>query len=116
MGDYLDHKLQELSSHPMVGDIRGIGLMRGIEFVEDKETRKPFDPKHAFSARLAAECLKRGMFIEYASGCNRGQSGDMIMFGPPFIINETQIDKAIEILKQALRKDLLSHSSDVLTF
>jgi len=116
MGEYLDHKLQDLYSHPMVGNIRGMGLMRGIEFVENKETKKALDPKFAFSARLAAECLKRGMFIEHAGGCDRGQSGDMIMFGPPFIITEAQIDKAVEILRQALGEDLLSTDSDVLTF
>ena len=116
MGDYLDHRLQELYFHPLVGNIRGMGLMRGVEFVEDKTTRKPLNPAYGFSARLAAECMKRGMFIEYASGCDRGQSGDMIMFGPPFIINESQVDQAVEILNQALGEDLLSHSSDALTF
>lgn len=116
MGDYLDHRLKSLSSHAMVGDIRGIGLMRGIEFVKDRQTRTSLDPGYAFSARLSAECLKRGMFIEYAAGCNRGQSGDMIMFGPPFIITEAQIDSAVEILDQALEEDLLSHDHDVQTF
>lgn len=116
MGEYLDHRLRDLQSHPLVGDIRGIGLMRGIEFVKDKETRAPIDPKYAFSARVSAECLKRGMFIEYSSGCNRGQSGDMVMFGPPFIISEAQVDEAVEILGRALDEDLLSHSSEVQTF
>ncbi len=115
-GHYLDHKLQELSDHPLVGDIRGKGLMRGIEFVKDKKTRKTFDPKHAFSARVAAECMKQGMFIEYSGGCNRGQSGDMVMFGPPFIITEAQIDAAVMILGQVLNKDLLSDNSSFLTF
>jgi len=116
MGSYLDHKLSQLKSHPLVGNIRGMGLMRGIEFVKDKNTRETLDPKYAFSARLAAECMKQGMFIEYSGGCNRGQSGDMMMFGPPFIITEAQIDQAVEILTQALNKDLLSDNSEFLTF
>jgi len=116
MGEYLDHKLQDLRAHPLVGDIRGLGLMRGIEFVEDKKTKKTLDSKYAFSARVSAECMKQGMFIEYSGGCNRGQSGDMIMFGPPFIINEAQIDEAVEILHQVLDKDLLSGESHLLTF
>ena len=90
--------------------------MRGIEFVEDKKTRKTLDPKYAFSARVSAECMKQGMFIEYSGGCDRGQSGDMVMFGPPFIINEAQIDEAVEILGQALNKDLLSDNTSFLTF
>jgi len=116
MGEYLDHKLQDLRAHPLVGDIRGLGLMRGIEFVEDKKTKKTLDPKYAFSARVSAECMKQGMFIEYSGGCNRGQSGDMVMFGPPFIINEAQIDEAVEILQHVLDKDLLSEESHLLTF
>jgi adenosylmethionine-8-amino-7-oxononanoate aminotransferase len=116
MGKYLDHKLQDLNTHPLVGNIRGMGLMRGIEFVEDKKTRETLDPKYAFSARVAAECMKRGMFIEYSGGCDRGQSGDMIMFGPPFIINEAQIDEAVKILTQALDADLLSDDGTFLTF
>ena len=62
MGQYLDRQLAPLRDHPLVGDIRGLGLMRGIEFVRDKESRAPLDPKLAFSARLAAECLNQGMF------------------------------------------------------
>jgi adenosylmethionine-8-amino-7-oxononanoate aminotransferase len=116
MGKYLEQKLNDLYAFPMVGDIRGMGLMRGVEFVADRKTKKTIDPKSAFSARLAAECLKRGMFIEYSGGCDRGQSGDMIMFGPPFIITETQIDDAVEILKQALKRDLMSDSGNFLTF
>lgn len=116
MGKYLEQKLNDLYAFPMVGDIRGMGLMRGVEFVADRKTKKTIDPKSAFSARLSAECLKRGMFIEYSGGCDRGQSGDMIMFGPPFIITETQIDDAVEILKQALKRDLMSDSGNFLTF
>lgn len=111
MGCYLAKRLKRLQAHPLVGDIRGMGLMQGVEFVADRETRQSLDPKLAFSARLSAACLEKGMFIEYSGGCNRGQAGDMVMFGPPFIITKDQIDKAVDILEQALNTDLLSGKS-----
>ena len=102
MGDYLKTKLESLKSHPHVGDVRGKGLMVGIEFVKDKETKQPFEPATNFSVQVAQECLKRGMFIEYSGGCDRGQTGDMIMFGPPFIITKEQIDEAVATLAEVL--------------
>lgn len=105
MGDYLKTKLESLNSHPHVGDVRGKGLMVGIEFVKDKETKQPFEPSKKFSVQVAQECLKRGMFIEYSGGCDRGQTGDMIMFGPPFIITKEQIDEAVSILTEVLSID-----------
>ena len=116
MGAYLRKRLEELASHPLVGDIRGRGLMQGIEFVADKATRAPLDPKLAFSARLSAACLDEGMFIEYGSGCDRGRAGDMVMFGPPFIITRAEIDEAVDTLKRVLETDLLSREGQFQTF
>jgi len=94
--------LESLKSHRHVGDVRGKGLMVGIEFVKDKETKQSFEPATGFSVQVAQECLKRGMFIEYSGGCDRGQTGDMIMFGPPFIITKEQIDEAVATLVEVL--------------
>lgn len=116
MGEYLNQKLDKLRSHPLVGDIRGKGLMRGIEFVQDKSTKKPFKKSLGFSSRVSAACLEKGMFIEYSSGCDRGQAGDTVMLGPPFIITEDQIDDAVQILEQVLDQDLLSSERQFLTF
>jgi adenosylmethionine-8-amino-7-oxononanoate aminotransferase len=102
MGEHLKTKLESLKSHRHVGDVRGKGLMVGIEFVKDKETKQPFEPATNFSVQVAQECLKRGMFIEYSGGCDRGQAGDMIMLGPPFIITKKQIDEAVSILNEVL--------------
>jgi adenosylmethionine-8-amino-7-oxononanoate aminotransferase len=116
MGEYLNQKLDKLRKHPLVGDIRGKGLMRGIEFVQDKPSRKPFEKNLGFSSRVSAACLEKGMFIEYSSGCDRGQAGDTVMLGPPFIITEDQIDDAVQILEQVLDQDLLSSERQFLTF
>ena len=102
MGDYLAAKLENLRSHPTVGDIRGRGLQRGIEFVRDKETRETLDPDIHFSQQIQDEALRRGVHIESSFGCNRGQSGDTLIFGPPFIITEEQVDELVGIIDETL--------------
>ena len=102
MGAYLAEKLEVLKSHPTVGDIRGRGLQVGVEFVKDKETREPLDPQIHFSQQIQDEALLRGVHIESSFGCDRGQAGDTIIFGPPFIITEQQIDDMIGIIGETL--------------
>jgi len=102
MGDYLGAKLEDLRSHPTVGDVRGMGLMRGIEFVKDKQTKEPLDPERRFWVELGREALRRGMFIESSGGCDRGQAGDMMMFGPPFIVTEEEIDEMVGLFDEVL--------------
>ncbi|MBW2370117.1 MAG: aminotransferase class III-fold pyridoxal phosphate-dependent enzyme [Deltaproteobacteria bacterium] len=103
MGQYLNEKLAALSKHhPSIGDVRGAGLMCGIEFVKDRDSKQTLDPEFHFSYQLAAECLARGLGIQPGLGCDRGQSGDMILLGPPFIITKTQIDDLSAILDEAL--------------
>jgi len=102
MGAYLATKLETLKSHPTVGDIRGRGLQWGIEFVRDKKTREPLDPQIHFSQQIQDEALRRGVHIESSFGCDRGQAGDTIIFGPPFIITEEQIDEMIGIIDKTL--------------
>jgi len=102
MGEYLAQKLEGLRAHPTVGDIRGRGLQRGVEFVKDKKTKEPLDPALHFSLQIQDEALLRGAHIESSSGCDRGQAGDMILLGPPFTITRAQIDEIIDILDETL--------------
>ncbi|UCH19872.1 MAG: aspartate aminotransferase family protein, partial [Deltaproteobacteria bacterium] len=102
LGDYLVDKLETLRSHPTVGDIRGKGLQRGVEFVKDKETKAPLDPQIHFSQQIQDEALRRRVHIESSFGCDRGQAGDMIIFGPPFIITKSQIDEMVDIIDETL--------------
>ena len=68
MGVYLAEKLVGLRSHPTVGDIRGTGLMQGIEFVQSTITKQPLAPQQTFWRQLADEALARGLFIESSGG------------------------------------------------
>ena len=102
MGIYLGQKLEGLRSHPIVGDVRGEGLMRGVEFVKDKKTKEPLDPALKFWIDLHAQALTRGLVLETSGGCERGQAGDMMMLGPSFIVTRDEIDEIIGLLDEVL--------------
>lgn len=101
-GAYLKKKMEELYKHPTVGDVRGVGMMVGLEFVKDKETKEPFDPKIAYSLQINNEARARGMFIEMSAGCDKGVRGDMIMAAPAFVITKEEIDKLVKILDETI--------------
>jgi len=102
MGKILLNALETLKQHPTVGDVRGKGLMVGIEFVKDKETKETIDKKIAFSSQISKEATKRGLLVSAGVGCADGQNGDSIHLGPPFIITEEQINDLVNILDNAI--------------
>jgi len=79
LGEYLARKMEDLMKHPTVGDIRGKGLMRGIEFVADKKTRESLDRGLAYHYQVQSEALDRGLTMLAAGECNKGSAGDMIL-------------------------------------
>lgn len=103
-GDYLKAELEKLMKvHPTMGDVRGKGLMIGIELVKDKATKECFPAEAKYSGQVADECLNQNMLIESSSGCNRGQSGDTLMLAPAFIVTEKEIDKIVDRLDGVLK-------------
>jgi adenosylmethionine-8-amino-7-oxononanoate aminotransferase len=101
--NFLSGLLQDnIGSLPGVGDIRGIGLMWGIEFVQDKTTKKPFDPKIKLSQMIADSALFHGLVIYPGSGSVDGHIGDHLMIGPPFCITESEISELVDILHQVI--------------
>ena len=102
MGAYFLDKLHTLLEHRIVGDVRGRGLMLGFEVVEDKQSKKPFDPALHMSSHLELEALARGLVIFSCTGCVDGAAGDMILLAPPFIIAREQIDECINILHDTI--------------
>ena len=106
-GAYLGQILAEqLGNHPNVGDIRGRGLFWGIELVQDRETRRPFPVAEGLVRRLWNRAFELGLVIYYSSGCADGKNGDVIMLGPPLIINRAQTDEMVGILRQTLHAEL----------
>jgi 4-aminobutyrate---pyruvate transaminase len=83
-----------LRDHPLVGDVRGVGMIYGVELVQDKKTKAPFDPKLKVGQRLLEECQKVGLIVRAIE--------DRIAFTPPLIITATQIDDMCDMFRKGL--------------
>lgn len=103
VGAYLLDRLHDLLSLEMVGDVRGKGLMCGVEFVKNQKTKEPFDPKLKVSGQIQAEALERGLVVFQCSGCVEGVAGDMLLVTPPLIITRAQVDELVDILKDTIK-------------
>jgi adenosylmethionine-8-amino-7-oxononanoate aminotransferase len=100
----LERSLSTLLDLETVGDVRGIGLLRGVEFVSDKVSRKPFAPELNFAGKVGAAALKRGLLVYPMQGCVDGTSGDHLLIAPPAIITPEKIDWAIAQLKASIEE------------
>jgi adenosylmethionine-8-amino-7-oxononanoate aminotransferase len=88
--------------HPHVGDIRGRGLLLGLELVADRATKAPFDPAVRLNARVKREAMARGLMCYPMGGTIDGRRGDHVMLAPPFIIGPEHVSEIVEKLGQAL--------------
>ncbi len=98
----LQHSLSTLLALKSVGEVRGIGLLRGVEFVSAKSTKKPFAPEVNFAARVTSAALERGLLVYPMQGCVDGVSGDHLLIAPPAVITAEQIDWAVQRLKESI--------------
>jgi adenosylmethionine-8-amino-7-oxononanoate aminotransferase len=98
----LRHALESLRDAKAVGDVRGIGLLWGVEFVADKATRRPFVSDVNFAGRVAQAAVKRGLLVYPMQGCVDGVSGDHLLIAPPAVITTEQIDSAVTLLREAI--------------
>lgn len=107
MGDKLQDALQQaFGQHPNIGDIRGRGLFRGIEIVEDRDTKRPFDPSRAIHKSIKKEAFEAGLACYPMGGTVDGKSGDHILLAPPFILQDTHIDEIVTKLEIAIARVL----------
>jgi adenosylmethionine-8-amino-7-oxononanoate aminotransferase len=93
---------EELSGHPMVGDIRGAGMFWGLELVRDRATRTPYEPGLRVTSRVLAAALERDLFIYPSIGMAGKAGGDAVMVTPPFVIEESDIGYIVRTLSSAL--------------
>jgi adenosylmethionine-8-amino-7-oxononanoate aminotransferase len=103
-GVYLLKRLEELKAFPIVGDVRGKGLMTAIEFVKDQKTKQPFQRSERVTEKVIDLAFKNGLVLYPGTGFVDGVNGDMVMLGPPFVIEEIQIDEIMDILKKTFAK------------
>lgn len=102
-GSYLQVSARELfAEHAIVGDIRGIGLMLGIELVKDRETGEPFPASEKVSQRLCRMTLTRGLSVSGATGGADWVNGDDLRFYPPLVISHEEIDLALAAIHESL--------------
>lgn len=104
MGHYLQEGLMQLESFPMVGDIRGKGMLWAIEFVKDKKTKEPFPKEKNVKMDIIMQCMMKGVFFYPGYYQDERGRGDHIMITPPFIITEKQIDQCVAVLKETLEE------------
>ncbi|WNB90243.1 aspartate aminotransferase family protein [Bacillus sp. NEB1478] len=105
MGEYLLNNLRRLQwKHPIIGDVRGKGLLCGIEFVKDPLTREPFEMTNKITDRILSICFEKGLLVYPAVGGVTGFSGDSILISPPLTITKDQIIDLIDILDQSVRE------------
>ncbi|MYM25568.1 aspartate aminotransferase family protein [Duganella sp. FT135W] len=77
--------------HPHVGDIRGRGLLIGLELVKDRDSKAPFDPMRRLHAAIKEEAMARGLMVYPMGGTIDGRRGDHVLLAPPFIASEAQL-------------------------
>lgn len=92
--------------HAHVGDIRGRGLFLGLELVEDRATKAPFDPDRRLAARVKAAAFEAGLICYPMAGTVDGRVGDHILLAPPFILEEAQVGELVSKLGAALEAAL----------
>ena len=103
MGDYLQSRLKKLESMNIVGQVRGKGLLAGIEFVADKGTKAPFSRDKQVQEQIVSLSFHHGVIISTGSGgIVNGRCGDDIGIAPPFIIERKEIDLIVEVLADCI--------------
>jgi adenosylmethionine-8-amino-7-oxononanoate aminotransferase len=101
-GARLGRRLETLRAHPSVGDVRGRGMMWGLEFVADQARRTPFDPRLQYHRRVYAQARANGLLLLPSGGCDHGRAGDLALVAPPLVISETEVDTLVGILDETL--------------
>ncbi len=103
LGEHFFKKGREkLAHHPSVGDIRGKGLLMGIELVKNKKTKEPFAPALRAANRLQQVAMEHGVMGYPTTGVDNGARGDTFLISPPFIITEAEIDTGFDLLEEAI--------------
>jgi adenosylmethionine-8-amino-7-oxononanoate aminotransferase len=101
-----EHLLKELASVladvPVVGDVRGLGLMIGIELVADRASKAPFARADGATERVVEAAREDGLLLYSSTGHVDGTDGDLVMLGPPFVISDEECALVVERTRRAV--------------
>lgn len=93
---------ERLGSNPHVGDIRGRGFFWGVELVQDRASKAPFDPARRLHAKVKAAAFARGLLVYPMGGTVDGRYGDHVLLAPPFIATTEELTRIVSLLAEAL--------------
>jgi L-2,4-diaminobutyrate transaminase len=95
-GALLNERLHEaFDDHPLVGEVRGIGLIGAVEFVSSRSPMRPFDRSLRIGPRITRRCLERGVITRALP------DADTIAFSPPFVVTEDELDEMVSTARAA---------------
>ena len=105
IGKHLLDRLSSLKRFPIVGDVRGTGLILGVEFVADPATKRPFPPEVGVTRRIVEATLAEGVVVVPGmGGLIDGVAGDHIQISPPYIFTEAHVEQLMRALEVAIQK------------
>lgn len=103
-GDTLRRALAKVEKHPHVGQVRGLGLLQGVEFLKDKATREPFPKEVGVAEKIRQAVLEKNVLVYPGQGTVDGTRGDHLLLAPPFIIQPEECQLIADALQYALDK------------
>jgi adenosylmethionine-8-amino-7-oxononanoate aminotransferase len=105
LGKVLGKRLEELKrKHRIIGDVRGLGMMWGIELVKNRTSKEPFPPSLKLARRLYEASLAEGLLIYPGTGTREGRDGDHAIIAPPFTITREELDDLAGRLDRSLSR------------
>jgi adenosylmethionine-8-amino-7-oxononanoate aminotransferase len=103
-GETLRQALTSLESHPHIGQVRGLGLLQGVEFVTNKSTREPFPREAGIAEKIRQAALEKNVLTYPSQGTVDGTRGDHVLLAPPFIITAEECRLIADALQHALAR------------
>jgi 4-aminobutyrate--pyruvate transaminase len=94
----LQDRLRDFADHPLVGEVRGLGLVAGLELAPDKRTKESFDSKAGVGLHIERCCQEHGVILRAL--------GDTLTVAPPLIVSEGEIDEIVRVVGVALDETL----------
>lgn len=101
---------RELAELPVVGDVRGRGLLQAVELVADRDTTAPFPRAARVTERVLAACRDHGVLLYPGTGGADGVNGDLLLLGPPFVVTDEQVDQIASGVAAGIREVLVERA------